>query len=345
MKFYVSKCHDRLNGSSYSPEKYCKHICVNPYYKVTIQNEKTKFIIDSGAFQDVGSRTRLNFEEALNRQLKFEKTLTKDGRASEAIVSYDRLVDEQIGDSGQFKARVSEEESKLYVEETIEAAKYLVSKRKELKPRKLILSCQGTSVKQYLDCLTQILEIASSKDIIGFGGFCIISRNKKYEKEFYDVISKGFPMIREKKITRVHIFGVGMFRSLIQADICARLNNLKCSYDTSSSEINSVYGKFFDPINLTLTSVYQKEHKKNGYIPAELAEFNLQSILQIWKRFNRLSLPESFVPGLIPSRKRIEDTNSLKKKNKKIDKVRQSRITDPPLKHGHTFDEQNSFIQ
>lgn len=336
MKFYVSKCHDRLNGSSYSPEKYSRYICVNPYYKVTIKDKKTKFIIDSGAFQDVGNRTRLKFNEALDRQLKFEKTVTNSGRVSEAIVSYDRLVDEQMGDSGQFKERVSEEESKLYVEETIKAAEYLASRRKELKPRKLILSCQGTSVEQYLYCLNEILKIASSKDIIGFGGFCIISRNKKYEKQFYDVISKGFPMIREKKITRVHIFGVGMFRPLIQADIYARLNGLKCSYDTSSSEINSVYGKFFDPVNLTLTSVYQKQHKKNGYIPAELAEFNLKSILQIWNRFNRLPLPESFVPDLITPQKN-QTCNLIKKKDNKIKEVKQKKITDLPLKRDHTI--------
>lgn len=299
MRFYISKCHDRLNGNPYRPEKYGDYLCINPYYKVTVRGKDTKFIIDSGAFQDVGNEKRLSFEKALERQLEFEKTVTKDGRLAEAIVSYDRLVDEQVGESGKFKARVSEEESIAYVNETVEAAKYLVSKRDELKPRKLILSCQGTSVEQYLDCLRQILEIAESDDIIGFGGFCIISKNREYEKQFYDIIYKGFPMIRDKGIKRVHIFGVGMFRSLIQAEICAQLNDIVCSYDTSSCEINSVYGKVFDPINAILASVYQKEQKKNGYVPAELAEFNVRSILQFWKHFNQLPLPESFVPGLI----------------------------------------------
>lgn len=323
MRFYVSKCHDRLNGSPYRPEKYCDHLCINPYYKVTVRGRDTKFIIDSGAFQDVGNETRLSFDMALERQLEFEKTVTKDGRPAEAIVSYDRLVDEQMGDSGQFKARVSAEESISYVEETINAAKFLVSKRDELKPRRLILSCQGTTVEQYLDCLRQILAIATPDDIIGFGGFCIISKNKEYEEQFYDVVYQGFPMIREKGITRVHIFGVGMFRSLIQAEICAKLNGIDCSYDTSSCEINSVFGKVFDPLNAMLISVYSKEQKKNGYTPAYLAEFNVNSILQFWKNFSKLPLPDSFVPSLIGRSKKssskkpmdtsddsIEDDNS-----------------------------------
>ena len=322
MRFYISKCHDRLNGSPYRPEKHGEYLCINPYYKVTVRGKSTKFIIDSGAFQDVGNETRLTFEKALKRQLEFEKTVTKDSRPAEAIVSYDRLVDEQMGESGQFKARVSAEESITYVKETIDAAKFLVSKREELKPRRLILSCQGTTVDQYLDCLREILDIASPEDIIGFGGFCIISKNREYEKQFYEVVYRGFPMIREKGIIRVHIFGVGMFRSLIQAEICAQLNGIVCSYDTSSCEINSVYGKVFDPLNAMLVSVYQKEQKKNGYVPAELAEFNVKSILQFWKHFSQLPLPESFIPGLVERPKND--------KPKKVKKIKGEMIVDEP---------------
>ena len=102
MRFYISKCHDRLNGVPYTPEKYGKYLCINPYYRVTVKSEDVKFLIDSGAFQDVGAEKRLNFEEALQRQLEFEQTVTKSKRPAEAIVSYDRLVDEQFGENGNY---------------------------------------------------------------------------------------------------------------------------------------------------------------------------------------------------------------------------------------------------
>ena len=302
LRFYISKCHDRLHGNPYTPEKYGSYLCINPYYRATIRDDSIKFLIDSGAFQDVGTETRLSFEDALNRQLKFEYDVTQSHRPAEAIVSYDRLVDEQLGENGQYKARVSEEDSKEYVRETIEAARYLASKRNELKPRKLVLSCQGTTVDQYLYCLKEVLKVACSEDIIGFGGFCIISKSKVYEKQFYDVIEQAFPLIRKHGIKRVHIFGVGMFRALIQAEICAKLNGIDCSYDTSSCEINAVFGKVFDPVNAQLITVFSKEQKRNGYTPAHLAEFNVSSILQFWKNFESLPLPDNFTPGLITDR-------------------------------------------
>ena len=306
MKFYVSKCHDRLNGVPYTPEKYGKYICINPYYNVTIKDDSVKFPIDSGAFQDVGTEKRLTFEEALERQLEFEYRVTKSHRPAEAIVSYDRLVDEQFGENGQYKARVSEEDSKIYVQETIDAARFLASKREELAPRKLVLSCQGTTVEQYLYCLKEVLKVAKPRDIIGFGGFCIISKSKVYEEQFYKVIEQAFPLIKKKGIRRVHIFGVGMFRALIQAEICAKLNGITCSYDTSSCEINSVFGKVFDPVNAQLITVFSKEQKRNGYTPAQLAEFNVNSILQFWKNFKSLPLPDNFTPGLITNRAELE---------------------------------------
>jgi len=61
-----------------------------------------------------------------------------------------------------------------------------------------------------------------------------LSKSKKYEEEFYKVIQEGFPMIRDRGIKRVHIFGMSVFRVLIQTDIYARMNGIECSYDTSS---------------------------------------------------------------------------------------------------------------
>lgn len=302
MRFYVSKCHDSLNGREYSPELITPFLCLNPYYNVTLKDHKrVKYILDSGAFQDVKTENRLTPKNALERQLSFEK---KVGRKAEAIVSYDRLVDEQIENGVQFKERVSESIGKEYVEETIEAAKYLCSQRNRLKGRKLILSCQGSTANQYMECLKAMLDIASPEDIIGFGGFCILSKSVKYETEFYEVVNKGFPMIHDRGIDRVHIFGMGVFRVLVQTDIYARMNGIDCSYDTSSPELNSVFGKSFNPVEGQMATVFSKIHKMNGYVPANLALFNVKMITEYWEQISQMELPENdFCPGIFKSRK------------------------------------------
>ena len=302
MRFYVSKCHDKLNGIVYNPETITPYVCVNPLYKVTLEErEETKYIIDSGAFQDVGNKSRLSFEDALKRQLDFEKKVCK--QKAEAIVSYDRLVDEQVNEKGQFKQRVNEELGKKYVKETVDAAEFLVSKREELSPRNLILSCQGTSVNQYIRCLKSILKFAEPTDIIGFGGFCILSKSIEYEKEYYKILTKAFPLIKKAGISRVHIFGMGVFRALVQTDIYGRMHKIECSYDTSSPEMNSVFGKSFNPLDGQMKNVFSKIHKKNGYIPAELAMMNVELITDYWEKVGKMNLPAKFTPDLVRSRK------------------------------------------
>lgn len=302
MRFYVSKCHDTLNGRIYAPETITPYLCLNPYYNTTLKKYcRVNYILDSGAFQDVKTENRLTPENALIRQLNFEK---KVGRKAEAIVSYDRLVDEQIEDGVQFKERVSVSLGKEYVEETIESAKYLCSQRKRLSGRKLVLSCQGATAPQYMECLKAILDIAEPEDIIGFGGFCILSKSTKYETEFYEVVNKGFPLIHENGNNRVHIFGMGVFRVLVQADIYARMNGIECSYDTSSPELNSVFGKSFNPIEGQMAAVFSKIHKMEGYIPADLALFNVKMITDYWEQISMMDLPQdNFTPGIYKSRK------------------------------------------
>lgn len=302
MRFYVSKCHDTLNGKEYSPETVTPYLCLNPYYNASLKKHShVSYILDSGAFQDVKTENRLTPQAALQRQLDFEK---KVGRKAEAIVSYDRLVDEQIEDGVQFKERVSESLGKEYVEETIESAKYLVSQRNRLKGRKLVLSCQGATAPQYMGCLKAILDIASPEDIIGFGGFCILSKSVKYETEFYEVVNKGFPLIHDYGNSRVHIFGMGVFRVLVQAELYARKTGIECSYDTSSPELNSVFGKSFNPVEGQMATVFSKVHKMDGYVPANLAMFNVKMITAYWNNMAMLEDPsDDYLPGIYKSRK------------------------------------------
>ena len=296
MMYFASKTHDRLNGQPFTPETANVPLCINPYYNVTISND-VPFMIDSGAFQDVGLENRLSFKEALNRQLEFEKRITPEGRPAYAIVSYDRLVDEQFDGTSQIRERVSYDEGIEYVIETIEAARYLSSQRARLSPRKLILSCQGTTTEQYLFCVKEVLKIATSEDIIGLGGFCIISRSKKVEQQFYEVINQAFPIIAEKGIKRVHIFGVGIIRVLVQAELLGRRYGIECSYDTSSYEVNAVMGRAYDPNKHQLTGVFTKEQKKNGYEPPMLALFNVNMVRHFWTEFRSMPTPDNFIAG------------------------------------------------
>ena len=296
MRFYVSKCHEILNGVPYNPELKTPDLCLNPYYKVKLlPDREVNYILDSGAFQDVKG-VRLTYADALRRQLDFEKVV---GRPAYAIVSYDHLVDEQMVDGVQIKVRVDRETGKQYVAETVEAAAYLASRRSTLGDRRLILSCQGADANQYLDCLDSILEIAEPGDIIGFGGFCILSKNRIYEEEFYRVVTKGIPKIKNAGIDRVHIFGMGVFRALVQADIFARMHGVECSYDTSAAEMNAVFGKSFNPLEGQMSKVFGKCHKNMGYRSAELAMFNVDLILDYWNKIREMPLPEYFTPSLL----------------------------------------------
>lgn len=279
MIFYASKNHDVLNGEPFVPEDYAEGLCLNPYYPAH-PSRPVPYLLDSGAFQDVKKEARLTPAAALDRQLAYEKTV---GYPAEAVVSYDRLVDEQCAEGVQFKDRVSEAQGREYVAETIAAAEYLASQRERLAPRHVVLSCQGTTVPQYLDCVRQVLTLSKPGDILGLGGFCIISRGKKYEQQFYEVIRQAFPLIKAAGLTRVHIFGVGILRVLVRAEMMACPYGLELSYDTSSYEVNAVFGRMFDPNAGALTGIYDKSEKYTEYTPASLALFNIRLITEFWR--------------------------------------------------------------
>lgn len=72
MRFYASKTHDKMNTRDFSIELVTPYVCLNPYYSVTISDPSVHYILDSGAFQDVRTESRLTYEGALERQLAFE---------------------------------------------------------------------------------------------------------------------------------------------------------------------------------------------------------------------------------------------------------------------------------
>ena len=153
MEFYVSKVHNRLNTRVFSPEKVTSRLCLNPNYPVSLNRpiDEMSLLLDSGAFQDIQSEQRLTFNGALGRQLNFEE---KVGFTANYIVSYDRIVDESPTVQGKRrKRRVGSRTADRYVEVTIDAAKYFADMRRELSPRRLVLSNQGVTPDQYVECV------------------------------------------------------------------------------------------------------------------------------------------------------------------------------------------------
>jgi hypothetical protein len=167
-------------------------------------------IIDSGAFTD-SLDSRLTPEQSLERQLAWEdkaSQLWEHNWLAYGLVSYDVLIDETWSSGERKKQRWSINQAEWAVRETIESARYLAGKREELKPRRLILSCQGVDSIQYRECMTEILKVSIPDDIIGFGGWCILGRMTRYLPEFWRTLRATFPLIQEAGIKDIHIFGV-----------------------------------------------------------------------------------------------------------------------------------------
>jgi hypothetical protein len=273
-------------------------------------------LLDSGAFQDVKSDQRLSFEAALDRQLQLEQ---KEGFVSEMIVSYDRLVDEKNDEQlGRIKQRVSYGDACQYVEETIDAAKFLVDQRNDLKPRELILSNQGVTVRQYVDCVKEILSFSSEQDVIGFGGFCITGRKPSLKKDYYAVLEESLPLVQAKGIRRLHLFGIGSFDILVRTHFLCRSFGIEPSYDTSSYEFRGLFGEVANPSEavsptgvseemcplcnktvdlaqtlekMKLTKTFFKEDKYSLYPPVDLALFNIKLVSFFWNELNKVPVP------------------------------------------------------
>lgn len=167
-------------------------------------------LLDSGAFSDP-PENRLSPAGALDRQLCWERQARNEcgaiGWRAEAIVSYDRLIDEVWAGGIRHKQRWTVKAADAAVEETVEAARYLAARRRDLEPRRLVLSCQGVEAAQYFGCVQEVLQVATPNDWIGFGGWCILGRWKSWLHEFFRTIHLCLPEIAAAHIGRVHLFG------------------------------------------------------------------------------------------------------------------------------------------
>lgn len=166
--------------------------------------------LDSGAFSDPPEK-RLSPDEALCRQLAWEQRAGDKWGSNwraQGVVSYDLLIDETWINGERHKRRWSIRQADRAVMETVKAAEYLTMQRQHLAPRQLILSCQGVDAIQYRECTQAILVLAQPGDIIGLGGWCILGRLTSLLPEFWKTLRATLPLVADKGIKDVHIFGV-----------------------------------------------------------------------------------------------------------------------------------------
>lgn len=295
MEYFASKNHNRLNHRAFTPEKVSSHICLNPSYPVTLGQSpgRLNVLLDSGAFQDTAAHERLSFQAALDRQLCFER---EQQVSANYLVSYDRIVDETPTIQGhRKKRRVPSQIADRYVSQTIDAAKFLSDHRRELEPRRLVLSNQGISPDQYVDCIKEVLRFAEPSDVIGLGGFCIIGQVPRLTADYFEVLRRALPLLKRRRIRRIHVFGVGVFSVLIKTHVVCSLTGIVPSYDTSSLELNAVFGRTFQPdtrgigpAGVHLTSVFTKEDKYKLYHPCDWALLNIKIVNEFWRELNQI---------------------------------------------------------
>ncbi len=166
-------------------------------------------LLDSGAFSD-SPEGRLSPAAALARQLSWEEKASHFWGApfrAEALVSYDRLIDETWDEGYRVKRRFRERDAERAVAETVSAAAFLASRRAALAPRQLVLSAQGVSAAQYEACARAVLSHALPDDWLGLGGWCILGRTRSWLPVFWDAMWRVVPEAAARGVTRAHLFG------------------------------------------------------------------------------------------------------------------------------------------
>jgi len=207
---YVGINETQWNHHETAPGEFA---CISPVYGASEQTRRenrvkipitTNVIQDSGAFSD-GPQSRLSLSAALDRQIEHGLKYGYNDQITHRA-SYDLLIDEMWTNGNRYKRRWSENDAWAAVTETIEAAKYLSKNYDGSK----ILSAQGVTHSQYLECTLRVLEwLDPASDIFGLGGWCISGKMPAVMREpFDDTISLVIPILARAGIRRAHIWGV-----------------------------------------------------------------------------------------------------------------------------------------
>lgn len=276
MLFYPSKNHDVLNRRPFAPERINGRAMVNPHYRTSLA-PGTRYIIDSGAFQERDMRARLQPWQALDRQLRLESRIDLGGcgRRAEAVVTYDMLdgVDEALTDVGRVKRRGTEESASPAVLETLRAARYYKSREAWIHGA-IAYACQGVTTAQYVGCARALLPLMRpGRDWFAFGGFCIVGQVPSLKPMLYAAMREILPLLDAAGITRAHILGVTVADALTEVARIAAPYRVALSTDSSGPERNAaIYGKeFVTNPRPRFVARFEKADKFVNYHPAEWA--------------------------------------------------------------------------
>jgi hypothetical protein len=172
---------------------------------------------------------------------------------------------------------------------SIEAAKFLVNRREELAHRQLILTVQGNNYQDYINCLKAILEMATSQDVIGLGGWANLGLERSRLPQFLSVISQAVPLIASANLSKIHIWGVAWDVPLTHLLYQCDLHKIQLSTDTYSPLV---------PFNsgCCMPSILAKGAKANNWrenvalLQAKLATLRESYHYKILSQYQQMSL-------------------------------------------------------
>lgn len=278
MEFYPGKNNNALNALPFEPETITGRAMVNPHYRVELA-KGTRYVIDSGAFQERDMRARLQPWQALDRQLRMEAQIeySRHGGAAEAVVTYDMLVgvDEALEDGRRVKRRGTEVTAAHAVDETIRAAHYYKTQEGRIRGA-VAYAAQGATADQYRACVSALLPLLRpGRDWLAFGGFCIIGRMPSLKPLFYAVLDDTLRLLSERGIARAHLLGVTVADAIEYAVGAERRYGVALSTDSTGPEQCAVFGRgYADGRQVDIG--YRKEHKYKEYHPCTLAHQNIR---------------------------------------------------------------------
>lgn len=241
--FYCGINDTRWNYHPVTPGQYA---CISPVYgrseRTRTENrvalpQDTEVLQDSGAFSD-GPKNRMTPEQALERQINHS---IKYGYDSQIIAraSYDVLIDEMWNDGERLKGRWTEKDAWQAVETTIQAAEYMVKQYSG----SAILSAQGVSPSQYMECTKAIVSLVRPDDIFGLGGWCISGKfPTAMMPTFADTVMMVIPHIARNNVKRAHIWGVIDEEFLAPLLYLCDVNGLILSTDSAGPQLRPCMG-------------------------------------------------------------------------------------------------------
>jgi hypothetical protein len=303
--FYPAKNNDDLNTRPFQPESVAGRVMVNPRYPIRrlakvapwwcercgLFHTFPKVRCDSGAFQDIGTRSgRLFPWQALGAQLRLEEQLRwwldEPTFHFEVVFIYDDPagVDEAIVGGKKVKVRGDEASAAVAIENTLTAARYYASRRKDIQAR-IGWVGQGIDAEQYCACVEAMLPWMQPADVFAFGGFCILGRMPKKRRKdgltmfetYQETLERVAPLVRGATgIDQFHLLGVMYPPGVTWASQLA--TDMECFFATDGSgpeQAACISGAVYRDDGTQNHGVYTKAQKYKEYHPCDLALSNI----------------------------------------------------------------------